>query len=427
MSSNNTTYSFAKLVTAALLASANVASANTDTVPRLAQFDFKDGKAAAAWGEDVLALKKHFQSGDDQAQRTVADLFTQWQDHFDNLLREDGLKLSESRMMEAFVDNLWSVAETNVRNYKSQGEKPWWQSLNRFAHLTFDDFKEHFLQRDITIPKNVPEIDIQPLKWADCVDWNVQGKVTPVKNQRSCGSCWAFSAIAATESNYLIRNGKSFKDEAIDLSEQQLVDCVSSGLTDTNGDAYDSHGCNGGRSPEAFDFIHKYGVYSESLNPYTATDTNTCKKDYWLNKEMKGTGSSPGWGRLSPSSNKDAIKTALNEQTLSHYLRVERPFQLYNGGVFTEECESSGVNHATLLYGYCDYTFDGFATDAWKIKNSWGTGWGENGMMRMKMTEGDGICQSQENVWVDDTADWKSKGKLRPSLIRSRKFLGQAS
>lgn len=421
MSSNATYSALAKLVVAALLASSNFALAESDAVPSLAQFNFKDGKAAAAWGQEVIALKKRFQSGDESSRRAVADLFAQWHDHFENVLKDDGLSLSESRMMDAFVENLWMVAETNVRNYNSK--KPWWQSINRFAHLTFDDFKEHFLQREFTIPDNVPDIDIKPLKWAECVDWNALGKVTPVKNQGACGSCWAFSAIAATESNYLIEKGKTFADEAIDLSEQQVVDCVNAGLTDTNGDAYDSQGCSGGRSPEAFDFIHKYGVYSENANPYTATDTNTCRKDYLLRKEMKGTGTSPGWGRLSPSSNTNAIKTALNKQTLSHYLRVEQPFQLYNGGVFTEECEGSGVNHATLLYGYCDYTFDNVSTDVWKIKNSWGTGWGENGMMKMKMTEGDGICQSQEKVWVDDTADWRFAGKINPSLVRSRKAM----
>merc|ERR1719265_2703154 len=57
------------------------------------------------------------------------------------------------------------------------------------------------------------------------VDWRAQGKTTPVKDQGQCGSCWAFSATAATESRYAIENGLAGADIPI-LAPQTYVDCV---------------------------------------------------------------------------------------------------------------------------------------------------------------------------------------------------------
>jgi C1A family cysteine protease len=56
------------------------------------------------------------------------------------------------------------------------------------------------------------------------VDWRALGAVGPVRNQGGCGSDWAFATVAAIEGAWK-RSGRPL----LDLSEQQLIDCVSSG------------------------------------------------------------------------------------------------------------------------------------------------------------------------------------------------------
>ncbi len=77
------------------------------------------------------------------------------------------------------------------------------------------------------------------------VDWRRTGKVTAVKDQGNCGSCWAFASTATLESHIAITTGTLY-----DLSPQELVSCVSN---DEN--CGGSGGCDGATFELAFDFV----------------------------------------------------------------------------------------------------------------------------------------------------------------------------
>ena len=91
----------------------------------------------------------------------------------------------------------------------------------------------------------------------DSVNWVTKNCVTPPQNQGKCGGCYAFAATAAVESSYCISSGELLK-----LSEQQLIDC--------QGEEFQSHGCNGGSSFLAFDYLTQAGQELESVYPYAS-------------------------------------------------------------------------------------------------------------------------------------------------------------
>lgn len=86
------------------------------------------------------------------------------------------------------------------------------------------------------------------------------------------------------------------------------------------------------------------------------------------------------------------MKAAVAQQPVSVSIEADKAvFQQYTSGIFdSTECGTS-TDHATLVVGYG--TENG--TDYWIMKNSWGTGWGEDGYMRLAIVSGKGICAIQ--------------------------------
>jgi len=194
-------------------------------------------------------------------------------------------------------------------------------------------------------------------------DWRDNGGVTPVKNQGSCGSCWAFGTVAPLEAAIKIEEGKT-----VDLSEQWLVSCNKDGW-----------GCNGGW------WAHDYhewkkgscggtGAVLESDFPYRASD-KPCNGPYdhpYLLENWAFIGSEHGVPQ------RDAIKQAIMDYgPVSAAVRATNDWSSYSGGVYNNDA-SGRVNHAITLVGWDDSMG---SKGVWILKNSWGTGWGDNGYM----------------------------------------------
>ncbi len=194
-----------------------------------------------------------------------------------------------------------------------------------------------------------------PSRW----DWRERNGVTPIKNQGSCGSCWAFGTVAAFESAIMIGTGK-----LVNMSEQQLVSCSPS---------YGS--CGGGFF--AFDFYKQKGASYRSDFPYTGSNSS-CKTQAVQNEKVIS------WGYV--GSENRAPTTLELKAAIFNYGAVAvtvaagaGAFMNYRSGVYNG-CASGRTDHIVALVGWDD------ATQTWILKNSWGTSWGEEGYMRIKYT-----------------------------------------
>jgi len=236
--------------------------------------------------------------------------------------------------------------------------------------------------------KTLPKYNISKIINLTCspnlkyFNWRDRMKVSSVKDQGSCGSCWDFAGIGAFESSYAIINNK-----IIDASEQDVLDCSGAGS------------CSGGWIP--FEYIVKNGVAKENNYPYTAHD-QTCKK--YVPRLYKG----KKWGYLGTNKSVREIKKALCKYgPLWVTVRVTSAFQAYTGGVFNENANGP-INHAVVLIGWDD------KKNAWLIKNSWSKFWGENGYMWIRYGSNN-ICKHVAWIIAEDELCIK---KLPRPLIR---------
>ncbi|MCP1380839.1 C1 family peptidase [Runella salmonicolor] len=210
-----------------------------------------------------------------------------------------------------------------------------------------------------------------------------------IRNQESCGSCWAFAACGAAEISFRKKYNYS-----TNLAEQQLVDCATP--------AFD--GCSGFFSEGAMTYMQLFGVLYETRYEYDARDNNRCRDNVPRRKHKLLAWS---WLDANPFNMDDA--TAIKRAILRHGsvtcgIVATDAFCSYGGNedeVFDEiapqDFKSEDVNHAVVIVGWDNNK------GAWLVRNSWGTGWGNDGYAWVKYRH-NGI--GFNSVWVSGKKTW---------------------
>jgi len=237
------------------------------------------------------------------------------------------------------------------------------KGLTKFSDMSQEEFATQYLT--MKIDNGWCDNGLKTKKAIKAVpaskDWRAEGKVTAIKDQGQCGSCWAFSAVAYLESQNLIQG-----NTAATFSEQQLVDCDTAGI---------DQGCGGGLMHVALKYFQTAGVESDKDYPYTASD-DTCTYD--KTKTIASVSNIACTENMSD----DTMKQQVNDIGPLSIAVAANDFQMYDSGIL--ECQYTQLNHGVLLVGYGTEA----GKDFWIVKNSWGQNWGEQGFVRVSTTAG---------------------------------------
>ncbi|CAL5205858.1 unnamed protein product [Lathyrus oleraceus] len=255
--------------------------------------------------------------------------------------------------------------------------------ITKFSDLTASEFRRQFLglKKRLRLPAHAQKAPILPTtNLPEDFDWREKGAVTPVKDQGSCGSCWAFSTTGALEGAHYLATGK-----LVSLSEQQLVDCDH--VCDPEQAGSCDSGCNGGLMNNAFEYLlESGGVVQEKDYAYTGRD-GSCKFDK---------------SKVVASVSNFSVVT-LDEDQIAANLVKNGPLavainaawmQTYMSGVSCPYvCAKSRLDHGVLLVGFGKGAYAPIRLKEkpyWIIKNSWGQNWGEQGYY--KICRGRNVC-----------------------------------
>ncbi len=204
-----------------------------------------------------------------------------------------------------------------------------------------------------TIDADAPSPQIGPAA-PSSFNWRSYGGsnwLTSVKNQQSCGSCWAFAAVGVVEAHYNIVNNNPGLD--LNLAEQDLVSCSGAGS------------CSGGSASVAMHYIRDDGIVDEGCFSYTASDSACSKCAGWQNRltyvdELSAFGPS-----------RDTIRQAVVDYgPVYAYMGINSDYGGYFDGSGIYRCtDDSDINHGVVIVGYND------AGGYWIVRNSWGSDW----------------------------------------------------
>lgn len=270
--------------------------------------------------------------------------------------------LDEESIRRAIWEKNMMFIEAHNKEYEL-GIHTYNLGMNYFGDMTLEEVADKLMGLQMPMSQDPINtyVPADTTKLPKSIDYRKLGYVTSVKNQGSCGSCWAFSSVGALEGQL-----KKTTGNLMDLSPQNLVDCVTK-----------NDGCGGGYMTNAFEYVSENkGIDSEESYPYVGTDQQCAYN-------VSGKAASCKGFKEIPQGNERALAAAVAKvgPVSVGIDAMQSTFLYYKSGVYYDpNCNKEDVNHAVLAVGY-GATPKG--KKYWIVKNSWGEEWGKKGFVLM--------------------------------------------
>lgn len=210
---------------------------------------------------------------------------------------------------------------------------------------------------------NVPDSFDARQQWPNCIH--------PIRDQQHCGSCWAFAASEVLSDRFCIASNGQID---VVLSPEDMVSCDTGDM-----------GCNGGYLDASWEYLRNEGIVSDDCLPYSSGDGQTgyCPSEFSYGQcptgaEFKKYRAS---GYTHYNSICDIQQAIMNEGPVETGFTVYRDLMAYQGGVYTSDCSQQLGGHAVKIVGWGN---EG-GRKYWIIANSWNSGWGESGFIRIEI------------------------------------------
>ncbi|XP_033640436.1 cathepsin B-like isoform X2 [Asterias rubens] len=234
-------------------------------------------------------------------------------------------------------------------------------------------------------------------KWSSCPS------IKEIRDQGSCGSCWAFGAVEAMTDRICIFHGVQFH-----LSAEDLATCCEDC----------GNGCNGGFPGAAWQYWKDTGIVtggpynsSQGCQPYkipacdhhvvgkltpckgddpTPKCAKQCISDYKATYEQD-----KYFGRSSysiPQNNSYIQSEIMTSGPVEAAFSVYSDFPTYKTGVYKHETGDFLGGHAVKILGWGVES----GTDYWLVANSWNSDWGDKGFF--KILRGSDECGIESSI-----------------------------
>ncbi|XP_047003560.1 cathepsin O-like [Schistocerca americana] len=312
---------------------------------------------------------------DTATQALFKDYVKRFNKTYENNETEYALRLRQ------FQESLEMIQKLNSER-KSEASAHY--GLTKFSDMSPDEFLHHHLYvglqshlmkcnhwRNRTHHSHErKERAIKPVSLPERVDWREKNVIGKIRNQKTCGACWAFSTVETAEAMYALKTGV-----LEELSVQEMIDCAQNG----------NIGCAGGDTCSLLEWIVAKNISIALEKQYPLTlETQTCK--------LKGSGNGV---HIAPNFTCDYLVG--NEEEILLMLANHGPlivainalnWQNYLGGIIQFHCDGSPVhiNHAVQIVGYDKSS----AVPHYILRNSWGPEFGDKGYLYIAI--GENLC-----------------------------------